>query len=387
MPYTPIVQRLVDWLESDSEHMTAMKASFTAARASGVAQFTEYNIRKLEDYLHYLDGYVNWVPTETHDGAERWPVKQWQNPIDPLGGEPKRFITRWLIEYAQAMGSWMDKPESLTKESIQTFYDAKRYHMESYPVPEGGWNNFNEFFSRHINLDLRPIAGPNDDRIIVSPADCTFDGIWDVTEHGANVNTFTAKGIPWKISKLIDDAGLGPQFAGGKFTHSFLNANNYHRQHAPVSGQVVEAKVIPGICYLQVVLQEGENGPVVGPHRHMRDRNDSVIPASKRPMAILDAPDWPGYQFMQARGLILIDNPLLGLVAVLPIGMAQVSSVKLSVQSGQYVQKGDEISWFEFGGSDIIMVFQKKAKVKFLQDPNVFYEVRSAAAVGGDWVP
>ena len=45
--------------------------------------------------------------------------------------------------------------------------------------------------------------------------------------------------------------------------------------------------------------------------------------------------------------------------------MAQVSSVKLSVKKYQQVEKGDEISYFQLGGSDIIMVFEKDAQVQF----------------------
>lgn len=48
---------------------------------------------------------------------------------------------------------------------------------------------------------------------------------------------------------------------------------------------------------------------------------------------------------------------------MLPIGMCQVSSVKLHVQKGDTVKKGDLISHFEFGGSDCVVVFQASAKV------------------------
>ncbi|KAF9553396.1 hypothetical protein CPC08DRAFT_233274 [Agrocybe pediades] len=64
---------------------------------------------------------------------------------------------------------------------------------------------------------------------------------------------------------------------------------------------------------------------------------------------------------MQTRGMILIDNPLLGVVGVLVTGMAQASSVILSVQPGDHVSKGQEIAYFQMGGSDVIMVFQKSA--------------------------
>ena len=98
----------------------------------------------------------------------------------------------------------------------------------------------------------------------------------------------------------------------------------------------------------------------------------------------LDAPDTPGYQFLQARGLILIDNPTLGLVAMLPIGMAQVSSVEFTKWGPEgiplggtnpptYVTKGEEVSRFLFGGSDCIVCFGPKAKMVF-------------NAYSGDWL-
>lgn len=63
----------------------------------------------------------------------------------------------------------------------------------------------------------------------------------------------------------------------------------------------------------------------------------------------------------------------MGLVAVLPIGMAQVSSVPLTVKPGQVVEKGAEISYFQSGGSDIIMIFEKAANVTFSQKEGVHY--------------
>jgi len=331
------------------------------------------------------------------------PVRDWQNPIDPSQEAPWLWLSDWLIRYAKDMGTWMASPDSISPESIKSFYDAESYHMEDYPVPPSGWNTFNEFFSRHINPTLRPIASPNDDTIIVNPADCTFDGTWPV-DGKADVTTFDVKGVPWAINQLLDgfDLDLGTKFAGGTFTHSFLAPNDYHRQHAPVAGKVVAAKVIPGICYLEIVLREvttpSRGGPrfELGMHRFLRPEADEQIPSKQRGIPLstcgtdstsrapgLEAPDRPGYQFLQARGLVLIDNPVLGLVAVLPVGMAQVSSVVLSVGQGDVVKKGQEIACFHLGGSDIVMVFQKGANVKFEQEVAKHYIYGSRVATGG----
>ena len=77
----------------------------------------------------------------------------------------------------------------------------------------------------------------------------------------------------------------------------------------------------------------------------------------KKPDGSLDIVDGTGYQFTQDRGLIVIDSPL-GLVAVLPIGMAQVSSVTLTAEVGAALSKGEEFGFFSFGGSDIVTLFE-----------------------------
>lgn len=168
----------------------------------------------------------------------------------------------------------------------------------------------------------------------------------------AFVDTFDVKGVPWEISQLLADIGYGNMLAGGIFTHFFLALNDYHRQHVPVLGTVVEAKAIPDICYLEVVVEakptESNSSMFprlrLGMHRGMRPRGKEAnsfiakaahpshsthaTPADDTPSQSAPvAPDSPGYQFLQARGLTPIDSPVAGLVAVLLIGMAQVSSL------------------------------------------------------------
>ena len=95
----------------------------------------------------------------------------------------------------------------------------------------------------------------------------------------------------------------------------------------------------------------------------------------------MEAPDEPGYQFIQARALILIETADMGLVAVLPIGMAHISSVLLSVKAGDVVKKGDELAYFHFGGSDVVMVFQAQAGIQFTAEVGTHYNVGQKIAV------
>ncbi|RGB38751.1 hypothetical protein C1646_665178 [Rhizophagus diaphanus] len=106
--------------------------------------------------------------------------------------------------------------------------------------------------------------------------------------------------------------------------------------------------------------------------------NETISKISNDPIASFSpfAPSSLGYQFCQAHGLILIKSQF-GLVAVLPVGMAQVSSVVLNkkiIPSRENpfpkVKKGDELSHFLFGGSDIVSCSKRIARVNIAREEN-----------------
>jgi phosphatidylserine decarboxylase len=370
------VDRLRAYFRANPSFKEAFDASFWIAYNMGIPEFEQFRIDSPDAYIDWYDWLLEqWIPMENVDGTliyytlclfyfvlDLQPVKAFQTPILPTSVAPWSWLSTWLVDYANELGQHLDKPGSITAETLATFYKAQAYHMWDYPVPPGGWTSFNDFFARHIDPEVRPIDQPNNPAVIVSPADSHFDGSWDVNDDAEVV----IKNLPWTISELLQDSGYADRFKGGKFMHSFLNTTDYHRQHAPVAGKVLEAKVIPGVCYLEVVATTDTNGKF---KLNMKRQ--------------LDAPDDPGYQFMQARALILIDNPDIGLVAVLPIGMAQVSSVVINdkiIPNETVLNKGDEISHFRFGGSDIVLVFEAASKVEFTAK-NVHYNFGNQIAI------
>jgi phosphatidylserine decarboxylase len=60
------------------------------------------------------------------------------------------------------------------------------------------------------------------------------------------------------------------------------------------------------------------------------------------------------------RAIIFIEaeEPAIGLMSLIPIGMAEVSSCVVTVKEGQKVKKGDQIGYFQFGGSTHCLVFR-----------------------------
>jgi phosphatidylserine decarboxylase len=369
----PVVRNLVQLIETN-QWAGDFNEAISRARESGIPEVQD--LRSLEDYLAFIDGLLRWVPTENTAGREIYdqlckfyfildqpPVRELQNPIVPFASaQPLTPLSAWMVEYARAMGAFMDTPESLTPESLASIYASPAYNMSDYLVPQGGWKSFNQFFARNFKPGRRPVAAVADPHVIVSPADSTFAGQWEIRPESG----VTVKSLHWSIEELMEGSPYRDRFVNGQFMHAFLNTTDYHRQHAPVGGTVLEARVIPGQVYLEVVPQQVVGGPDGGRMRLAALRE-------------FDAPDQAGYQFAQARGLVVLDTPI-GLVAVLPIGMAQVSSVVLTAEVGMTLRKGEEISYFQFGGSDIIVLFESRSNVSFTAQPNVHYKMGTRIA-------
>ena len=369
--YAPVMKELMDMIAKNN-WQSKVEEAFKTAKALNVVDFDD--IKTLDDYFDWCNAQLTWVPFEKNDGREVYrhvckfyflldqsPVKELQNKVEPHDTMPELTpLSAWIVRWVNEMGKFMDTPESLTPESEKTFFDTPAYNMHEYIRPRGGWGTFNKFFARRTKPGYRPIAAPNDPTVIVSPADSVFDGQWEIRSD-SHVNI---KGMDWKIQELLQNSPYKDRFEGGIWMHAFLNTTDYHRQHAPVGGKVLESRLEPGTAYLRVIAD-----PLPG------EEGKSALTMKRT----FDAPDDPGYEFMQARGLIVIESEI-GLVAVLPMGMAQVSSVVLTAEEGVTLQKGEEISYFQFGGSDIVMVFERASNVCFSAQQGVHHCVGRAIA-------
>lgn len=363
--YAPVVQELIDLIRENGWE-DKFNQALQNAQQYNIPEMED--IKTLDDYFAWLDQQLHWVPVENYYGKivyehvckfyfllDQDPVLELQNKVEPGDKmQPLTPLSAWMVKFVNSFGAFMDTPESLTPESEKTFYESPLYNMNEYLRPRGGWKTYNDMFARSCKPGLRPVAAITDSTVIVSPADATFGGWWEIRED-SHINI---KGLHWKVMELLEGSPYADRFKGGYFTHSFLNTFDYHREHAPVGGTIVEARNIQGTVYLQVVAEPVPGDPD-GKHRIVAKRE-------------FDAPDKPGYEFIQTRALIVIDSPI-GLVAVLPMGMAQVSSVVITAEVGRTLRKGEEISYFQFGGSDIVMLFEARSNVSFTAQPNVHY--------------
>ena len=314
--HQPIVTELVALLVARPDLEAALLQSIRKADRPGVGT--------LAQYYEFLDEMVTLIPTDRN----LKPILlnfYYLIDLSPEGVlQADKSFQEWTRKFAEDWGSFLDT--SASAEGIPGFISNPDYHIEDYYVSPSGWLTFNQFFARQVRPGRRPVDGRCDESTIVSPADSIYIGQWPISEE----STITAKGMTSSVMALLDGSPYQDRFRSGVFTHSFLNVNDYHRFHVPVGGIVLEVRKIPGRASQEVV----------------------VLPDGS-----LDCVDGTGFQFTQDRGLIILDSPC-GLVAVLPIGMAQVSSVNLTAQVGAAVVKGEEFGFFSFGGSDIVTLYE-----------------------------
>jgi phosphatidylserine decarboxylase len=212
--------------------------------------------------------------------------------------------------------------------------------------PYLGFTSWDDFFTRKFNPGIRPVAYPDDQPTPEQPDPSTV--IINACEStplqlALNVklqDTFWLKEQPYSLNNMLAGHALCGDFVGGSVYQAFLSALSYHCWHAPVSGKVVDIVNVAGTYYSENLYQGFANPS--GPDPNAANNSQPYISA------------------VAARGIIFIqaDNPKIGLMAIVFIGMAEVSSCEFTVKPGDTLAKGQLIGMFHFGGSSHCMIFR-----------------------------
>ena len=255
-------------------------------------------------------------------------------------------FSSWLTTYAQSWGEWLSSEESWNDGYYRMVADDPDWGLTYGWYGKGNqWHTYNEFFARELaSPDMRPIAEAD----VVSPVDSwpkTTFAIDDNNqlEYPSDLQIKTAKLSD--IGQLIgEDSKYKDAFAGGTLTHTFLDVNDYHRYHAPVDGTLRELRKIPGVA--------------AGGGYTLWDDEEKLYYYSND----------MGFQMVETRSCAIIENEEYGLVAMLPVGMSQICSCNWipSLHVGQTLHRGDEMGYFLFGGSDVVLIFQRGVEVELL---------------------
>lgn len=191
-------------------------------------------------------------------------------------------------------------------------------------LPLNEFKSFNEFFYRALKPGSRPCSAPDNPRIVVSPADCR-SVVFNRVETATKV---WIKGREFSIKRLLGDAypeDVGRYENGGALGIFRLAPQDYHRFHIPVDGVMGEPKTIEGEYY------------------------------TVNPMAIRSALDVYGEN---VRILVPIDSPHFGRVMIICVGAMMVGSTVITRRGGEEVRRGEELGYFKFGGSTLVMLFE-----------------------------
>jgi phosphatidylserine decarboxylase len=220
---------------------------------------------------------------------------------------------------------WMSEAAARTIGIEQFQYDPADEHW--------GFRSWNDFFTRRFKHDARPVAAPDDDAVIVSACESTPYGLSvDVQRQ----DRFWIKSQPYSLQEMLAADEAVDAFVGGTVYQAFLSATDYHRWHSPVAGTIVRAFRVDGTYYSEADSQgEGAVEPT----------NSQSYLAHVATRAII---------------LIEADNPAIGLMAVVQVGMSDVSScvIRPDLGPGSHLAKGDELGHFQFGGSTYCLVFR-----------------------------
>lgn len=147
---------------------------------------------------------------------------------------PKQTITILAGKFANA------KTGRLTTAVIRWFVARYGVNMAEAAEPDiGSYKTFNDFFTRALRTDARPIASA--DFI------CPVDGA--ISQFGAirNGQIFQAKGHQYStIALLAGNTVLADKFKDGSFATLYLSPRDYHRIHMPCDGRLKSMHYVPG---------------------------------------------------------------------------------------------------------------------------------------------
>lgn len=254
--------------------------------------------------------------------------------------------------------AWLSEPaqQQMVAVAQQPFQNPPAQSFtDIFDVPDPGdpdymgFQSWDEFFTRVFNDGQRPVG----DAPIVNACE---SAPLQVQTNVSLVANFWLKGQPYSLNDMLAGDPLAPQFAGGTVYQAFLSALSYHRWHSPIDGVIENCYVVDGSYYLESP-SEGIYSPAPDPSAP----NDSQ----------------PFITSVATRAVIFIraNDPAIGLIAMVPVGMAEVSSCEITVAPGQSVARGDQVGMFHFGGSTHCLVFQPGVNLDFVvpvsADPNL----------------
>ena len=244
----------------------------------------------------------------------------------------------WTKEFVTARGKFIDS--KLSTGTIPQWMADPAIHIEEYIIPPGGFQSFNEFFTRKLKPGTRTIDSPADDSVLVAPTDCVLNMIEPLTPDTRIATKFNQK---LNVKELLAGSQYAKHFENGTAISCILLPNTYHHYHSVTAGTVIEsnediAGQYSGIPNFPAFLNEGNIG---------YGQNYSVFEHFRR-------------------GYFVMNTKEYGYVAMIPVGLDTIGSVvfedkfkKVRPSHAVPVNKGEMLGHFAYGGSMVITLIEQ----------------------------
>ncbi len=240
---------------------------------------------------------------------------------------PKSAFSRmmgWLA--SRAWPAWLLRP------AIRVYVRVYGIDMTEFALPVEAFSTFNEFFTRPVRADRRPVLA--DPRVLVSPVDGT------VIEAGgmADGRLIQAKGSDYPLEALLDRDPAWKDYVGGSFLTLYLSPKDYHRIHMPCTGRITRFRYVPGDLW-------------------------TVGPAGVRGVPNLFARNERLVSFLRTEfgevALVAVGATVVGKIRVVyhPIesNLRDARPVAVTLPEPVFLNKGAELGRFELGSTVILL--------------------------------
>ena len=235
------------------------------------------------------------------------------------GSAPGRLLLKpltapWLSKVARKFLS-----TGASKVFIRPFIKSNCIDMSQFePV---AYESYNDFFSRRIRPEARPID--MDPRHLISPADSKLTAL-PITETGR----FTLKHTEYTVGSLLKDPTLAAEYVGGLCLIFRLTVDDYHRY-----------------CYA-FDAEKGENIAIPGKLHTVNPIANDFFPIYKE----------------NAREYTILHTREFGKVIAMEVGALLVGKI-VNHHGPSTVQRGQEKGYFQFGGSTVVMLLKQDTAV------------------------
>ena len=253
---------------------------------------------------------------------------------------PKNALSR-LMGYVTSLRL----PKWFVQKEIHYFSSHFGVNLSEIKEPLTHFKSLQEFFTRELKPGARTVDA--DEQSLISPCDGSLGQSGQV-ESGTLLQI---KGRPYQLSDLLGDDDLAKRLEGGDYATFYLSPKDYHRFHMPFSAHVQEALYWPGQLW-------PVNPWAVENCHELFCVNERIV------MVLKSSADPNEVAVLVAVGATMVGKIRVHFDTTLTSNLSFRKPERRRYSS--FFAKGDELGYFEFGSTLVLVTSPRLAKINSL---------------------